>query len=121
MRVGALRHARASAAVAEQRIGTLFCAARTVNRDAGRSRLSTANAWHACCFGCLEHERIARIVKTTDMNTFSPELSQWLLGMAEEQASDAGSKRRADDLAELAQEAALEELAERINAARSIV
>ncbi|MBS0326758.1 MAG: hypothetical protein JSS46_09465 [Proteobacteria bacterium] len=55
------------------------------------------------------------------MNTFSPELSQWLLGMAEEQASDAGSKRRADDLAELAQEAALEELAERINAARSIV
>ncbi|HEX7328889.1 MAG TPA: hypothetical protein VF428_10155 [Casimicrobiaceae bacterium] len=55
------------------------------------------------------------------MDTFSPELSQWLRGMADEHATDAGGKRRADDLAELAQEAALEELAERINAARSVV
>lgn len=55
------------------------------------------------------------------MDAFSPELSQWLLGMAEEHAVEAGGKRRSDDLAELAQEAALEELAERINAARSVV
>lgn len=55
------------------------------------------------------------------MDTFSPELSQWLLGMADEHATEAGSKRHGDDLAELAQEAALEELADRINAARSVV
>ncbi|HET7262064.1 MAG TPA: hypothetical protein VFK60_09635 [Casimicrobiaceae bacterium] len=55
------------------------------------------------------------------MDTYSPELSQWLLGMADEHASDTGSKRRTDELAELQQEAALEELAERINAARSVV
>lgn len=55
------------------------------------------------------------------MDRTASELSQWLLGMADEHAADATAKRRGEDLAELAQEAALEELADRINAARSVV
>lgn len=92
-----------------------------MNIDAHRFQAGASYAWHARCLSDVETNRTSDCIESIDMDTFSPELSRWLLGMSEEHATDAGSKRRIDDLAELAQEAALEELAERINAARSVV
>ena len=54
------------------------------------------------------------------MDAFSPELAQhWPAGKAGAADERAGGRDRADDLSP-AQQVALEELAERVNAARSI-
>jgi hypothetical protein len=92
-----------------------------MNIDAHRFVATVICLWHVRCLFDVERSGTSSSVKRIDMDTYSPELSQWLLGMADEHASDTGSKRRTDELAELQQEAALEELAERINAARSVV
>jgi len=54
------------------------------------------------------------------MNTFSPEFAQhWLAGQGSLSDERVGG-RRGDDLLSPAQQEALEELAERVNAARSV-
>lgn len=58
------------------------------------------------------------IVKTIDMDTYSPELSKLLLGAQAARHTQADADEVEDPHA---QEAALEQLAERISAARSIV
>ena len=60
----------------------------------------------------------AHFVKKTDMDTYSPELSKLLLGAQVARHAQAN----ADEVENThAQEVALEELAERISAARSIL
>ena len=53
------------------------------------------------------------------MSTFAPEFSQFWMGSRAAASSDGGSESRDDE--SRVQEAALQELAERVNAARSVV
>jgi hypothetical protein len=53
------------------------------------------------------------------MSTFAPEFSQFWMGSRAAASSDGGSELRDDE--SRVQEAALQELAERVNAARSVV
>jgi hypothetical protein len=58
-------------------------------------------------------------VRLSNMNAFSPEFAQhWLAGQGSSTDERAGGRR--DDSLSPAQQKALEELAERVNAARSV-
>ena len=79
----------------------------------------TADArWHGYCFGRGCKQRSTRD-DITIMNAFSPEFAQhWLAGQGSR--SDDPAAGRHDDPLSPAQEEALEELAHRVNAARTV-
>ena len=75
-------------------------------------------SWHGGCLEVFTMQPQAYFVKKIDMETYSPELSKLLLGAQSARYAQAN----ADEVENThAQEVALEELAERISAARSIV
>jgi len=108
MAAGAQRHGAIEALDLGWRYGGETCSA-TVHR-------STAN-WHERCLCiCMP---VNRYCQGKVMDVFSPEFSQfWLAGNALRPV-DAKAPQREDDA--VAQQAAMQELVDRVNAARSVV
>lgn len=81
--------------------------------------MASERSWHVDCLGGVETTARARVVKRIDiMDTFAPEISRH---SAEDEAAAAFEAKRKRDDESRAQEVALEQLADRISAARSIL
>jgi hypothetical protein len=75
-------------------------------------------AWHVVCLEDVEPTAPVRAVKRIDiMDTFAPETSR---SVEDDAAANVEAKRKRDDESR-AQQAALEQLADRISAARSVL